>query len=286
MDVLCPLCRSTTSRELFRLGEHSCLRCLHCELQFLEPQPSDEALKAVYDKDYYSPWLRDSDEGDLQAMKLRTFRRHLRLLRRHTDGGRLLDVGCALGAMLRAAKEAGFTPFGVELNPAAVERARQYAEDVRCGTLQDARYDPETFDAVTITDVLEHTRDPGATLREAGRVLRPGGVLLVTTPNAGTLAARLLGRHWPHYKIEHLFYFNRKSLRLCLADFEILTMRPATKSLGPLYFGNILRRYASLRVIRAVGAASAAFGRRIWDPHVPVRTGELLVIARRPSQGR
>lgn len=285
MDPTCPLCGSASTCVRLRLHERDCLRCRACTLEFLHPQPSAEALQAVYDRDYYRPWLWEMTDDDLEAMKLRTFRWQLKLVRRYGGGGNLLDVGCALGAMLRAGQEAGYVPFGVELNPAAVERARQHAQDVRCGTLAQAGYAPDTFDIVTMTDLLEHVHDPASTLREVRRILKPGGVLLITTPNTGSLGARLLGRHWPHYKIEHLFYFNRKALRMLLAEFEILQMRAAVKSLAPTYFGCVLRRYSSLRVLRALGAASVAFGRRIWNPHIPVRTGELMVIARRRPQG-
>lgn len=284
MSVECPLCKSRKTSVQFAVDGHDCVRCGDCTLQFLHPPPTDETLQAVYNKDYYAPWLRGEPDEAVGAMKRLTFGRYLRLLRRYRPGGRLLDVGCAFGAMLQAAAAAGYEPFGVELNPAAVEKAWQHSQNVHCGELGRAGYDDETFDVVTMTDFLEHVRDPFSTLAEARRILKPGGVLLITTPNVGAFGVKLLRRHWMHYKTEHLFYFNRKTLRRLLREFEILRIQPAAKYLRPVYLGNVLRRYSSSGVLRALGAASAAVGKWLWNPPIPVRAGELLAIARRPGR--
>jgi len=284
MNVECPLCRGRKTSVQFDLDGHDCVRCGDCTLQFLHPQPTAETLQALYDKDYYAPWLRGEPDESVAAMKRLTFGRYLRLLRRYRPGGRLLDVGCAFGAMLQSAAGAGYEPFGVELNPAAVEKAGRHCQNVHCGRLSEARYDDEMFDVVTMTDFLEHVRDPLATLAEARRVMKPGGVLLITTPNSGSPLAKLLGRRWIHYKLEHLFYFNRRTLRRLLGGFEILRIQPAAKYLRPVYLGNVLQRYSSRGLLRALGATSSALGKWLWNPAIPLRAGELLAVARRPAR--
>ncbi len=97
----------------------------------------------------------------------------------------------------------------------------------------------DTFDAVTLWDVLEHLPEPHAALAEIARILRPGGRLVLTTGDVGSLAARLSGSRWHLYTIpEHLFFYTRKSLRLLLEahGFRVESLRAegSTYTLGYL----------------------------------------------------
>ena len=284
--VTCPLCGGRDVRPLYDIDGHHWMCCRGCTLRFLHPQPDEQSLRAIYDADYYAPWRQGAGDDELETMKRCTFGRYLRLVARYRgrSGGKLLDVGCAMGAMLAAASAAGYEPHGVEVNAAAAEAARRHAADVRCGELAAAGFADAAFDVVTMTDVLEHVREPLATLAEVRRVLVPDGVLLITTPDAGCLGARLLGRHWPHNKLEHLFGFDRRTLRRSLeqAGLEVLAVRPATKCLTPVYFGHVLSRYSPSRLGRLGGRVCAAVG-RLWNPRVFMPTGELLAVARRAT---
>ncbi|OYV96580.1 MAG: hypothetical protein B7Z73_00475 [Planctomycetia bacterium 21-64-5] len=137
--------------------------------------------------------------------------RRIRLLKRIAGDGRgkrLLDVGCGDGGFLRAAQRLGWQVSGTELEP---QQARSLGLDVRA-EIDDFRAS-EKFDCVTFWHSLEHLPRPHEALRQARERLQPGGVLLVSVPDAGGWQARLFGRHWLHLDVpRHLFHFNRPSL--------------------------------------------------------------------------
>jgi 2-polyprenyl-3-methyl-5-hydroxy-6-metoxy-1,4-benzoquinol methylase len=110
--------------------------------------------------------------------------------------GRMLDIGCGDGSTLDTLAQLGWQVEGVDFDPAAVDGAARRGFHVQLGTLEAQRYPDGVFDAVTACHVLEHVREPGAFLRECHRVLRPGGALVVLTPNARSLGHRQFGRAW------------------------------------------------------------------------------------------
>jgi 2-polyprenyl-3-methyl-5-hydroxy-6-metoxy-1,4-benzoquinol methylase len=102
--------------------------------------------------------------------------------------GRILDVGCSSGLFLELARREGWGPHGVELSERAVKAAkRNFGLNAFCGTLAQARFPDASFDAVTLWDDIEHFDDPKADLVEVARVTRPGGVLVISTPNCASL---------------------------------------------------------------------------------------------------
>lgn len=148
------------------------------------------------------------------------FERVLGNVERWCPPGRLLDVGAGPGFMLTAAGGRGWSAEGVEINPWAVEYASsELGLDVQRATLESARLDRGRFDAVTMMDLIEHVPDPGALVSRAAEVTRPGGVLAVLTPDAGSPVSRLLGSRWPEVKRvpEHLVLFSVTGLKALLA---------------------------------------------------------------------
>lgn len=141
------------------------------------------------------------------------------LLRRRVAGlperrGRILDVGCGSGETLELLERAGFTVAGVEPSRQAAEAARGRGLDVHCGTLEDAPFDPSSFDFVRFWHVLEHTPDPASALERARHLLVPGGTLIVGVPNFGSLPARLARARWYGLDVpRHLYHFEPATLR-------------------------------------------------------------------------
>lgn len=108
-------------------------------------------------------------------------------------GRRLLEVGCASGAVLEAAAARGWSVQGVEYSADAADEARAHGVPVVLGGIADARLPDAAFDVVFLGDVLEHVPDPAATLREVARVLAPGGAFALRGPMATNSLARRLG---------------------------------------------------------------------------------------------
>lgn len=135
--------------------------------------------------------------------------------------GRLLDVGSGDGAFMARMREMGWDVAGVEPDPKAAANAKNKfgLNHIHAGFLEDAGFVDNSFDAVTMAHVIEHLPDPIKTIRECRRLLRPGGKLMITTPNAKSLGERWFGKHWRGWEPpRHLFLFTAESLQACVEN--------------------------------------------------------------------
>jgi 2-polyprenyl-3-methyl-5-hydroxy-6-metoxy-1,4-benzoquinol methylase len=123
--------------------------------------------------------------------------------------GSLLDVGCGDGAFLNRMRHRGWTVNGVDFDPGAIRGAKvKYGLDLRLGDLHSASFADNAFDAVTMSHVIEHVPDPQALFQEAHRILRPGGRLVLTTPNPSSYGHREFKAHWFGLDVpRHLYLF-------------------------------------------------------------------------------
>ncbi len=189
----------------------------------------------IYSKEYFvsdNPAVLGYDDYSTHAVGLReVFSEHLDLIERIVQPpASIVDIGCAYGYFLELAVQRGWRAHGVEVSAHAAEMARKQAGvPVHAGTLETASFSPSSFDAATLWDVLEHTFDPRRELLFVNRILKPRGCLFLTLPDAGSLTARLLGRHWFGFKkaAEHNYFFSRETLRRLLWEtgFEMVEAR-------------------------------------------------------------
>jgi 2-polyprenyl-3-methyl-5-hydroxy-6-metoxy-1,4-benzoquinol methylase len=123
----------------------------------------------------------------------RRHRAHAKLLDAVGTGNRVLDVGCSSGYLARPLGERGNTMVGIELDPEAARAAEEFCERVLVGDVEtmELPLEPGSFDVVLGGDVIEHLRDPGATLARLRPFLRPGGRIVLSTPNIANWAIRL-----------------------------------------------------------------------------------------------
>jgi 2-polyprenyl-3-methyl-5-hydroxy-6-metoxy-1,4-benzoquinol methylase len=132
-------------------------------------------------------------------------------------GGRLLEVGCGNGAMLKGMANLGWHAEGIDFDPAAVQNCRRKGLEVHLGTLEDLRYPANHFDAITMSHVIEHVHDPLALLQGCGRILKAGGRLSLVTPNLKSMGHRIYRSSWFHLDPpRHLHLFTTDSLRTLL----------------------------------------------------------------------
>lgn len=192
-------------------------RCRRCDLGRLSPAPTDEELASFYPASYYG----DSGEkfaGAIERMVHLVGSRHARFLFRLLPrGGRVLDVGCGRGVLLRTLADAGLATCGFEVSRAAVTGIDRRVELRIAPTLAEAAYPDAFFDGVILWHVLEHVPAPREQLQEVHRILKPGGKLVVAVPNFSSLQARWSGPAWFHLDVpRHLFHFPAAALRQLL----------------------------------------------------------------------
>ena len=151
-------------------------------------------------------WLHPGGPDDLEAAAM--------YLPRPAAGGRVLDVGCGSGVLLARMKSFGWETHGIEVDANAVQAARARGLDIRHGQLAECAFPENHFDAVHLSHVIEHVYDPKALLRECHRVLKPGGTLVVLTPNTASWGHRRFKAAWLNLDPpRHLILFNRRNFR-------------------------------------------------------------------------
>lgn len=217
--VACPVCAGERFEEQFRKEGFTFVRCAGCGLLHVNPCLKDEHVREVYRHQSYSDIMRSLMEPSAVYRRERFGAERVGILNRfvrRTAGRqpRLLDVGCATGFFLEAAGANGWEARGVESNPYQAQFARERGLDVRNETIEDATVEAESFDAVTMFEVIEHVRRPMQILRTAHALLRPGGMLFVYTPNFDCAERLLLGPD-AHFiwGSNHLTYFTADTLR-------------------------------------------------------------------------
>ncbi|HEV2386519.1 MAG TPA: class I SAM-dependent methyltransferase [Candidatus Acidoferrales bacterium] len=150
--------------------------------------------------------------------------------------GKLLDVGCGVGLFLSHMRELGWQVIGVEADPKTARIAQQeFGLRAIPGSLEEAHLADESVDVVTMSHVIEHVRQPETVLKEAWRVLKPRGRIVVVTPNVESLGHRAFGACWQHLSPPyHLQLFSAASLLSIAgrAGFAPLAVRTSSRSAG------------------------------------------------------
>ncbi len=157
----------------------------------------------------------------------------------------LLDIGAATGFLLSLAREHGWQVRGVEISDYAAAQARGKGLDVITGTIADLHAEPKSFDAIILWDVIEHVPDPNTDVERIHGLLKPGGVLLLVTPDASSFYARIRGRAW-HLIVppEHINCFSRSGMKSLLArhGFEIVQIKAPKKTFPLSYSLHVISR--------------------------------------------
>jgi len=260
----------------FGHGQHPPIwGCRDCGLLFQWPMPDSDDLIKAYGAVEDPLYVGERDN------RYRTFRRVLSKLG-PPRSRRLLDVGAYCGYFVDVAAQAGFKAEGTELSEWAVTQARQLGLTVHNETITERAASGDRYDVLTMWDVVEHLEDPRAELEAAFQLLEPGGVLHLSTIDAGSRVARALGRHWPWLMDMHLYYFDRRSITRLLgqAGFRVDRIGAYTHVVSMDY---LLSKVGA--AVPAVDPAAEAI-RTVVPEHwrVPVNLGDNMhVIARRPA---
>ena len=225
----CPGCGNgpTGAQSQFVHGPYHMHACGSCGLAFVHPLPSKDFLKRYYDETYWHQAIQrprvDSEHYD-SGFIADLIRSH------HAAASKVLEVGCGPGMLLSGLRRRGFEVLGQDYSSEAAKIAAEiFGIEVRVAPLSDLTKWP--CDAIVLRHVIEHSPNACEDLSYAASMLKPGGLMIVITPNLDSLAARLLASTWEWFiPPAHLFYFSPRSLsqlsnRLGLEVLQMTTRR-------------------------------------------------------------
>ena len=243
-------------------GEFQLVKCLECGLVFINPRPDQEEIGRFYPAAYgphaeasgpththrLSPLRRrlyslfygypPSDQGN--GVLLKTLLLPVKWVAAKNTipfqgEGRILDIGAGSGTFLASMKALGWDPYGVDISPEAVERARGLGVKMFQGGVQDTSFSDRFFDVITLRAVLEHVHHPVETLQEVCRILKDQGIVYIVVPNIASLNLWLFGGFWFALEVpRHLYAYSPQVIRQLAkkTGFEVLSMRFRSSTLG------------------------------------------------------
>jgi 2-polyprenyl-3-methyl-5-hydroxy-6-metoxy-1,4-benzoquinol methylase len=250
----CPLCGSQKFRPVFEPIK-KCRGCGFCLVNPLGEFRGEKETEEYFLNDYLPLHLANRENS------LAERRAHINAIGQYVHlphHPRHLDVGCAMGSMLEEAKAAGWDPTGVETSELAARYAAEHSGcPVHAGTLQRAAFESESFDVVTLMDVIEHVSEPVDLMDEIYRILRPGGVVFILTPNFASFFVWLYGPKaygvWPD---QHVLYFQPSAMAKLLRKAGFARIATGSRD----FYADNLRRMLGRKGAQTDVGIKAAFG--------------------------
>jgi 2-polyprenyl-3-methyl-5-hydroxy-6-metoxy-1,4-benzoquinol methylase len=270
-------------------NELEIVRCLDCGVWFSKNFPEEEQLEKFYNtSDYYQFWGGLSRENikRVEKIKKKTFKWTLDLIESYKKRGRILDVGCATGVLLKVAKLKGWEVYGVECFAKFANIAKKrLGKNIYHGMFEKVRFRDNFFEIILFYDSLEHMSNPQKVIKKVFEILKPGGYVVIVTPNTKSFSAKIMGKSWTHFKAEHLFYFSPQSIKKILEE----------NGLQTIHIGNTLKALS----VSYMNSQFQSFPTPVLTPlfrflvgHLPstltfkpfyLPTGEMFVIAKKPN---
>lgn len=220
-SVKCELCSSNNGILLFKAQDYryghpemfNIVKCNNCGLIYMNPRPTVESILELYEGDY-TPNDKPEIMPKIERVK---WKRTLKKIWHKINGqyvdeiikkakGRVLDIGCGNGYLLLLLRQKDCEVFGVEVNPNSVKICESFGLEVFCGTIEESKFPNDFFDIIILSQVLEHLFSLKVSLREAFKILKPGGKVLIYCPNANSYIRKLFGKYWHGWHLPFHFY--------------------------------------------------------------------------------
>ena len=251
-QTACPVCGSADEDEFLRAPgdgglEFRLARCRRCQTVFTNPRPDAASIARFYPADYAPYQPRDRRKGAaLRGLRARLFGRAERSLADRIPippGGQLLDYGCGSGRFAARMRERGWNACGMDFSAQAAETARRaFGLHAIHGSLPHPDVPPNSFDAITVREVLEHLHDPNTALRAVFDALKPGGYLYASVPNLAGWGFRAFGPAWSALDLpRHLTHFTPTTLGRVLTDCGFVVLATRTRGHGKWTANSVTR---------------------------------------------
>ena len=273
-------------RQMFRYMGYRYCRCPKCGLVSTYPVPDNATIEAHYARKFVAGnyELRRRFEQQYRTVD----RQYLDLLQPSVHGSHpsLLDVGCFTGCFLQLLEQNGWDVYGLELQPEAVEVARQRLPGrIFQADLHGDHFPQGRFEFVSLLGVIEHVTDPMRMLRRCAELLAPNGTLILQTPNSGSFLARAMRQFWPPYApVEHIHLFSSQSLTEAISIVGLQNVRifPHWKKLPVTYVYEMLKNYGP-EFHRMLAPLYGILPRFVKDASLPFYVGEMILLAEKPA---
>lgn len=209
----CPICGGGRSGIFARWTDFEIEQCGECGFRYIDTTQPNYPADAQYR--YDEPVI-----GPIRPGLPHIQRRVQDILMFQSPPGRSLDIGCGKGEVALALRQAGFQSTGIDMKSRIMAHLREQHAEVRWldGTTADLVALSERFDVFTLYHVLEHVADPRTVLAFVKALANPGALIVIEVPNIAGWQARLKGRDWDYYKVDHVNYFRAKDLHRLAAD--------------------------------------------------------------------
>lgn len=214
------------------VGHYSIARCSSCGHKQLDASFDKDSITTLYSQYYprssqkieeFKPhqevsgldsWLR----GDLFSA-----------YRWIPKNVRVLDIGCGFGETLAYHKARGCDAYGVDADENIRQGAEKFGYNMRVGLFDPNDYDPEFFDYVTMDQVIEHVSDPVEMLSQVRKIMKPGGILVLSTPNSNGWGSKVFGDKWINWHVPyHLHHFSKKSMQIAAESSGLVLVKTRT----------------------------------------------------------
>jgi len=271
----CLLCEGSSESRLIFHTSRPIFQCGSCSLVYADPRnaPAGDYAENYYRDGVYADYLADRDAIQRNAPRV------LEELERMVKGRRLLDVGCATGFFLEAARGRGWEVHGLETSEYASDYARrELGLEVATASIVSPPEGLPLFDVVTLWDTIEHLDRPDLALANIRRLLAPNGVFVFSTGDYASLLRRLAGKRWRLFADPtHNFFFDEKTLRLMLkrAGFEVVRVTRRGKRVSL----SLILHQSGLPLSARLKSWLLAQG---WNPSVYVNLRDVVTIFARP----
>ncbi len=225
LSIDCPLCGGSRYKRKWKQSSLF-VSCLSCGLVYQNPQPVQDELALRYDDEYFE-YEQENADNFFNLMKLGLRDIGFESLSAGLEKS-FLDVGCATGMLPEYMKRKGFREQGVEVcGPAAAYGREKRGVNIFTGTLEEAAFPDAGFSVVHCSHLIEHLTDPKGFVEEVYRILVPGGLFLVTTPDIAGFQARIFTHRWRSAIDDHMVLFSGKTLKQLLrrGGFKVLRRR-------------------------------------------------------------
>lgn len=262
----CPLCRSSRSSIIHTFGKLRVVSCKDCGLSYLSPRMKEPAMRKLYErKDYFADGdLSGYEDYSTQERSLRlTARRFLRDIKGLCPKAEsLLEVGCGYGFFLDEASRFFSRRAGTELSADAARKAEETSgADIYTSDLTALPASVTDFDVIVMINVIEHVYEPLTFLLSLRKRLKPGGRLMLSTPDIGSFWYKIMKKKWPSFKVpEHVVFYDGKSMADLLRRAEFHALKPM-----PFYHAFPLEMIARRLGMTVPGAIGCKI---IWLPRV------------------